>query len=186
VQLLLKAPDVFAHNSSTVGEKRARRRDLFNGSGLERHHRFDGLKGDMHILHATSSHIGGVLSILRTAPGARRRAIDIVHGHAAASRTAAPAQAPHDLVALLKCLALEGPIDGESGINFDTAAALRGHPSIVASGRPISTGVNENRLKVALDRCYLRIGARLGAGIDVWAAIYGKFRPCRSARPAAD
>jgi hypothetical protein len=182
-RLHLKAPDVNAYNSLQVGETRARRGDIFDGCPLDRHRSCNGLKGNLRIFYADSSRIGVVLAMLRTARAARRRGIDIVLGHMPLHR--APdrqLKRANDLMAQFECLPLEIAIDGESDTDFDVAAALRSHPAIIATGKPVSAGVNENRGNAALDRWYLRIEQLLGAGVDVWTAVYHNIRPGRLRR----
>ena len=91
----------------------------------------------------------------------------------------------HDLMAEFKCLPLEPPIDRESETDFDVAAALRRHPTIIATGKLVSAGVAERQGNAALDRWCLRIEELLGAGIDVWTAVYDNIRPSRRRRTSA-
>jgi two-component system sensor histidine kinase KdpD len=184
--LRLKAPDVIACSSLQVGETRARRGDNFDGSTLERHRSSNGLKGTLRIFYADSSHIGVVLAMLRSARAARRRGVDIVLGHMPLHR--APQRQlkrAHDLMAHFECLPLQPSIDRESETDFDVAVALRRHPTIIATGGPVSMGVNASRGNAALDRWYLRIEQLLGAGVDAWTAVYNNIRPWRLAPPSA-
>jgi len=183
------APDVIAYNSLQVGETRARCGDSSDGSPLDWHRSFDGLKGNLRIFYADSSHIGVVLAMLRAARAARaarRRGIDVALGHMPLHR--APQRQPkraQDLMAPFECLPLASPIDSESEIDFDVGAALRRHPTIIATGRPVSTRVSESTGNAALDRWYLRIEQLLGAGIDAWAAVYSNIQPGRLRRTSA-
>jgi K+-sensing histidine kinase KdpD len=181
--LHLKAHDVTAYNSLQGGEVRVRRADIIDRLPPGRPRSFDGLKGNLRIFYDDSSHIGAVLAVLRAARTARRRGVDIVVGHMPLHR-APPrhVKRAHDLMAEFECLPLERAIDRESEIDFDVATALRRHPAIIATGRMVSTGVGVRRERAALDRWHLRIEELLGAGVDVWTAVYDNVRPERRRR----
>src|ERR1035441_6010306 len=71
---------------------------------------------------------------------ARRQGMDIVVGHMPLHR--APQRQlkrAHDLMAEFECLPLEPPIDRESETDFDVAGALAPPPTIIATGKLVST-----------------------------------------------